>query len=263
MVVIQTRSINTGQPYVVDQNTTMPLADVNISIVISEQWHYDISLRSRFQIFCGNTANLTLAFVYPSSWHSFSDYSPTVLHFFTIALNGSEVEYDILTQAELAETYIPNAANDSYLYSCNFAVFSTAVSSNTTYLVDVDSDFELNSTENQFYFDYVVGTAKSWSGNTHETVRMRVTNLTQFESCSFYPSTGLEINKIDNNTHLAIWDFNISSFEGDVVAFQVEQRRPEYHGMYPPEPAPLLVAIVLLVIFAPIIALAVYLRRWP
>ena len=177
IVVIRFNRVTTGQPYSPDQNMTMPLAMVNISIAISGQWQYNISMRSRFQIVCGNCTTLTLAFVYPTEWtdhYGPQNVSLPDIQCFEIAVNGSEMEYDILSFDELSENYTLNTTGSSYLSDCSFVVFSTAAVTNASYWIDVNSDLTIDSSKDRFIFDYVVGTAKMWGSSTHEIVRMDI-----------------------------------------------------------------------------------------
>ena len=257
-------SVNSGGPYCITNNVTMPSAEVNISILVSESWRYDINVSCSFMISSAVVQNLTTAFAYPTAWfNSYPDEEEAEidLNMFEISINQSATDYEVLSYEQFVYRFSLNATEWTYIYHCAFALFSFTVENYTNYCIDVKASFTIISTAFDFELEYVVGTARSWDGNTHETVRMDIQNEAEILGYDFFPDINLA-SEGDNESGQAIWEFDISEFEYDHVFCIVNQKKhPDYHRPYnndvPPTPFDFLSALAAIVI---LVGLAVFVR---
>lgn len=231
---------NSGMPYCIAQNVTMPIAEVDIGILITNPstglWQYDVNVSCSFVISSDIAQNLTTAFVYPTAWlYDFTPYETDIdIIDFDITVNQSSTPFEIKSYTQFDSEYTLNETEWHYLEECTFATINLTTEANSTHLIDVDTSFNTLSNAYDFDMRYIVGTARSWKGNTHETVRISIKNEADILSYSFYPNGHLQQTG-DNETAEATWEFDIADFESNSVVFTVHQREyPDYHHVQPP-----------------------------
>jgi len=228
-------SINSGGPYCIANNVTMPSAEVNISILASESWRYDINVSCSFMISSAVAQNLTTAFVYPTAWSmEFTGEEDEIdLDMFEISVNQSASDYAVLSYEQFVYRFSLDTSEWRFLYHCTFALFNLTARNNTNYCIDVETSFTIISTAFDFTLEYIVGTARSWDGNTHEIVRMNIRNEAEILGYRFFPDINL-VSEGDNESGQAIWEFDINEFEYNRVYFTVNQKKhPDHHRVIP------------------------------
>ncbi|MCK4484768.1 MAG: hypothetical protein KAU89_08080 [Candidatus Thorarchaeota archaeon] len=252
-------SVNSGGPYCIANNVTMPSAEVNISILVSESWRYDINVSCSFMISSAVAQNLTTAFVYPTAWSmEFTGEEDEIdLNMFEISVNQSATEYTVLSYDEFVHRFSLDATEWRFIHHCAFALLNLTAGNNTNYCIDVETSFTIISTAFDFRLEYIVGTARSWDGNTHEIVRMNIRNEAEILGYGFFPDINL-VSEGDNESGQAIWEFDISEFEYDRVYFTVNQKKhPDGHRVVLPTPFAFLSALAVIVI---LVGLVVFIR---
>jgi hypothetical protein len=228
-------SVNSGVPYCITNNVTMPSAEVNISIIVSESWRYDINVSCSFMISSAVAQNLTTAFVYPTAWFwGITEEEDEIdLNMFEISVNKSTTDYAVLSYEQFVYRFSLDAIEWGFIHHCAFALFNFTAENNTNYCIDVETSFTIISTAFDFRLEYIVGTARSWDGNTHETVRMNIRNEAEILGYGFFPEINL-VSEGDNESGQAIWDFDISEFEYNRIYFTAHQKKhPDHHRVVP------------------------------
>lgn len=201
----------------------MPYADVRINITYTLS-KIDVILDSEFHIKTNTTQNATLAYVYPShgSDTGFLNESLSML----IYANETMINYTIIHYDDLIESGFPDDFIQSYGFVLagfvDFAVFDIELIANTTMVFSTQSEVAFDSNMDRFEYSYIVGSARTFEGDTSERVHMRVFEEQLFSSKSFYPNESLSV--VENGTMNAfisdaIWDFNIYEFSSEVVGF--------------------------------------------
>ena len=253
-------SINSGGPYCTANNVTMPSAEVNISILVSESWRYDVNVSCSFMISNAVAQNLTTAFVYPTAWSmEFTGEEDEIdLDRFEISVNQSATDYAVLSYEQFVDRFSLDASEWTFLYHCAFALVNLTARNNTNYCIDVETSFTIISTAFDFTLEYIVGTARSWDGNTHEIVRMNIRNEAEILGYRFFPDINLA-SEGDNESGQAIWEFDINEFEYNRVSLFVNQKKhPDYHRVVPLPPFIFLSGLAVIVV---LVGFVVFVRR--
>jgi len=241
--------IDSGSFFTLASNVSLPEATVDVNINLTDSWSYNINVSCLFTISSLVSQNLTTAFVYPEAWF-YADPSQTIsVLSFNIWVNETPVEYAIFAFDEFKSKYDLNQTNWDLVDDCSFALFNFSATAEQPTDVKVNTHFITSSTGHNFYFDYIVDTARRWEGNTHEIVEIgfQRANDTKIIKYSYNPENNSEFTG-DSYSAVVIWDFSIQEFPFDRVGFQVQQQEyPKYHGIRPVQ-NPLLIGIAAAVI---------------
>jgi hypothetical protein len=199
----------------------MPVADVEINMTrISDS--VTVDLLGVYDIGTNQTQNTSLAFVYPAV---------SLPSNMTIQVDSIETEFTILNQSELVDLNFSQDAFDGMLWSADFALFNVSLTANTTSTLQVDSHYTFSIEATDYWeYRYIFGSARSFEGDTTETIHMHLVEQTPFLSTGFYPEDHLEVTQ-DGIVTDAIWDFNVSSMEDDEVRFTATVRQTSPPGL--------------------------------
>ena len=219
---------NTVPAIPLDSNVAMPWADVNISITPkykqTTNYIHNVTLSGLFYFESNETKNIPIAFAFPSSWRENAGGTNVDDCEFDILFNGEHMDYWMVESEDLV---IPDSLYElSWIEiitsSYSFAVFDTPLFANEIGVLQVLTSFSMIVHGDYFYFNYCVGTAKSWDYYTLETVRITITNTIPIGEHNFTPIDSLTV--IDNFPSITgKWDLNMSEFEENDVGFQCEQ----------------------------------------
>lgn len=194
----------------------MPEANVEINITRNEFGCF-VNITCLFTIRTNVTQNSTLAFVFPEE-RFYSIWSDML-----ISLNGTLANYTVLDWEELGwdlDNITSEYYQDWYTDSC-YAVFGTTIQANTTILVGVTAWGEIEEYANYCHLDYIVGSARTFFGDTHQRITVNIIEYVPFLGRQFYPESHLTICT-DDLVITATWDFQISEFESDAVSITLQ-----------------------------------------
>jgi len=202
----------------------MPYADVRINITNTLE-SVIVNQSAAFEIFTNRTQNVTLAFVYPDSL------PPGDMQ---ISVNETEIEYTLLTWDELLESTF---SNDSDLVTyyweyttilASFACFEITLDANSTIFIHVLSNYiftldHIATAEGRDHWEYqyIFGSARTFDCDTLQRIHIHVVEIEPFSSKSFEPEEYLSLTEDGNKTD-AIWEFNVSSIEGNYIQFSFD-----------------------------------------
>ncbi len=203
---------------------SMPHADVGINITNTLDCVI-VNQSAAFEIFTNRTQNVTLAFVYPDSL------PPGDMQ---ISVNETEVEYTLLTWDDLLESTF---SNDSDLVTyyweyttilASFACFEISLDANSTSFIHVLSNYiftldHIATAEGRDHWEYqyIFGSARTFDGVTLQRIHIHVVEVEPFSSKSFEPEEYLTLT-VDGIRTDAIWEFNVSSMEGNYIEFSFD-----------------------------------------
>ena len=224
--------MDSGGLFTLASNVSLPEAAVDVSIKLTGSWSYDISVSCSFTVASQVSQNLTTAFVYPEIWIVADPSQRVTVLSFNIWTNDTPTEYAILTFDEFKSQYNLNQTNWEYIDDCSFALFNFSINAEQTTEVRVNTRFITSSTGHDFYFDYIIDTARRWEGNTHEIVKIgfQKANDTEIIKYSYSPENNSEFTGDEYSANIT-WDFTIHEFPYDRVRFQVQQKEyPKYHS---------------------------------
>ncbi|MHA2145232.1 MAG: hypothetical protein ACXAB0_07255 [Candidatus Thorarchaeota archaeon] len=242
-------STRIGSPFTNSSNIEMPEADVDIRLVRTEETQYTIDIRCNFTIETNETRNHVLAFVYPNNWNYSTVISSASMQ---ISYEGVSVDTTMMSLQELNDTY---GIDLTSLYSeyNHFAVFEQYITEGEAHTVLVDSTFHRTVVADLdvFRFSYYFGSARSFTGDTHETVRIIVDELVELEGLSFSPEEALTSLNYEGWTRtIASFDFYVSEMTDDWIVVAAVHQLPS--GIFSPQPATVtffgVITIVLLLI---------------
>ena len=199
----------------------MPVADVEINMTrISDS--VTVDLLGIYEIETNQTQNTSLAYVYPSSSLPMN---------MTIQVDSVETEFAILNWSELAELNFSQDTLDLISRGADFAYFNVSLIANTTMLLQVESHYKFSLEYADYWqYRYIFGSARSFDGDTEETIHIHLVEQTPFLSTGFHPEDYLELTQ-DGIVTDAIWDFNVSSMELDEVWFSATVRQTSAPGL--------------------------------
>ena len=226
----------TGTSMTLAENTSMPLADVNISISAVKQasspgvaptFDYEIVMNSEFMIESTTDQNCSIAFAYPGSWGygrttvvcpefdiQFESVSTPYVEF-----DGSDFDYETLPSNVIE--------NLEFLSQVRLAIINVTLEANTTHTLNVHCRMEFSFIENLLRFSYCVGSARAWAGSTLETVRMEVVDEEVFYDVTFHPDEFLVVQN-DTDRITGFWSLNIPGFGEDYVSCDLWQSQWPY-----------------------------------
>jgi hypothetical protein len=250
--------IQEGSTFHNGTHISMPFADVDINIT-RRVATVSTSLSSEYHIYTNTTQNTTLAFVFPSVIHGMSGSNfPTTNNnseitigtsFMQIKVNGSIINYTLVLWDDFVTS---NYSVDFWTVAqypeplVDFAVFDLELLSNTTQVLTVTTSAEYELNVDLFEYYYFVSSARTFEGNTHERIHMRLTEESQFLSKNFYPSESLSVTE-NGLVSDAVWEFNVREFSQDAVTLRAIVRDSSLIGIEPIITAGAIALVVLLV----------------
>ncbi|RDE15053.1 MAG: hypothetical protein C4K48_05085 [Candidatus Thorarchaeota archaeon] len=217
----------------------MPYADVSINITRLIDCA-TVNMTAVFAVYSNITQNATLAFMYPSFnrigiVYNSTDVSGNPISFQTngtmqIIANATIMNYTIV----FWDDFIESGFIDDFLYHApfvhpfaDFAVFDLELTANTTLIFTVVSDSVYILTDiDLFQYYYIVGSARTFIGDTHEKIHLRLIEHAAFLETEFSPNETLTVSQ-DGIITEAIWEFNISQFTQDVIVFNGQIRNSQ------------------------------------
>jgi len=211
---------------------SMPSADVSINITRNEDYAI-VNMTATFLVYTNTTQNATLAFVYPSFASSNlvndSQNDAVVTNGkMQIQANGTMMDYTIVYW----DDFIESGFTDNFLYNApyvqpfaDFAMFELELIANTTLVFTVASDSVFVLTNiNVFQYHYIVGSARTFQGDTHEKVHLHLIEESPFLDVEFFPNETLILTQ-DGIVTDAIWEFDISEFSLDCIVLNAQVRQ--------------------------------------
>lgn len=201
----------------------MPRADVSINITRTATRLIEISFSGLYTIETNITQNTTMAFVYPNST------SESHIENYIISLNGSVTNYTIYEWNELDFEYPSDVVDmtGEWILHAKYAAFNVELLGNTTCIIHVSHQDTFSSNGHEFWYNYIVESARSFCGNTHQTVYMKLVEEEPFLESEFFPNTSLT-QWHDNNTTHATWDFIVQ--ESNIEQVRLQAVMTTYQG---------------------------------
>lgn len=192
-----------------NSSLSLPRANAKIRIVHTEAGAIDISVACNFEVIASDRVNASLAFVYPQYWHLGSSLSNV---WFNIAINDTILDHMVANYSYLvSHGYTLNSTelSGTWIESAEFALFSYEMQAAKTYVVRVTTPAYPMQSNNYASFSYIIASAKTFQGQTHQTVEIHVIEETPFEEFSFQPVTYLTESTNGTGT-TAFWDLVIN-----------------------------------------------------
>ncbi len=190
-----------------------------------------MDMQSSFVVQSEDDQNTTMAFAYPASWSSY--YTPVIFDEmqFEVMVNDTEVPTLILalneTDFNLDELNYEDLVAWGFLLDNQFVLFNITLEAFTAATIKVNTNVILSSGSDVFYFDYCVGTARAWNGDTIEDLQIQLFNTTQYLGNSFQPQESLTVTQeIDKTT--GVWNLDFTSFTDDMIGVTISQKRWPY-----------------------------------
>ena len=202
---------------------SMPFADVEVNITRTAAAVYT-SLTSEFYIMTNITQNATLAFVYPSPnqykllYNSSSGGPNPDMRIFA---NGTQYNYTVFDYDYFVEQGFMDGSDANYSFIqpwTRFAVFDIKLTANTTMILSTISSINYIANMDEFDYDYIIGSARTFEGHTNERVHFHVVEQVPFSSTNFSPNGSLIVTHNGINTD-AVWQFQMPEFPFDILSF--------------------------------------------
>ncbi len=243
-------------------NLVMPDANAHIKMVRAASGTVTVNVSCIFQVVSNQTMKASLAFVYPEAWRGYGG-APEIQ--FTIQVNHTEMNHTLLTWENVtAEGFIvdPEKFGGTWVEHSDFVLFSYEMIANLTYEVKVKTDAFPVETLHSGYFSYIVGSATTFLGQTHQTVEILLVEEEPFLGYSFFPEDFLVESSNETGT-VATWDFIIDD-STNITSVGISFSNGVYSGNIPPPPIPIPEPILLnLLVFSLIvIALVLFCRKY-
>ncbi|MFX0107853.1 MAG: hypothetical protein ACFE7R_06200, partial [Candidatus Hodarchaeota archaeon] len=202
---------------------SMPKADVNISIVSSqleeEEFSHHVELSSRFEIYNMHSLETPIAFVFPPHWTS-NELELGAANL-SIRVDDEDVEFT-LSDYDGLDIDINIGPGYSWIWDEYFAVFNVSLVANVSSVLSVNLETTLVSIANEFHFQYVVGSARTWNGTGHEKIIIEVDDRIPFLHYDFMPNENLTLD-LEQNYYKGTWEFYDYSFTFNHVGFYATQ----------------------------------------
>jgi len=217
--------------------TDLHMPQANVSIEFNHAHNGDvISVSCDFEIYTSISQNTTLAFVYPNSWDWSSNSDATI--WYSIIKNGDVLNFTTYSWEELgwnASDYSQFEPYDDWLSDALFSVFDVELIGNASTLISVEMNAWDFPWSNYFDFHYIVGSARTFTSDTHERIHVRIIENQPLYGINFGPNISLTVEENGIYTD-AYWDFNVSDFEYDTIGFGAYIN--EYHPNIPSPSTP-------------------------
>ena len=218
----------------------MPEASVNITLICRDvvptigsgpTFIYEMDMQSSFVVQCEDDQNTTIAFAYPACWSRYS--LPVIFDEmqFEVIVDDTEVPTLIVALSEtgfnLSELSYNEQVAWGFMTDNQFVLFNITLQAYHAVTVKVNTHMIMSSDADIFDFDYCVGTARAWNGDTLEEVRIQLLNTTQYLGNSFQPQESLTAaQEVDKTT--GVWSLDFSSFAEDRVGVSISQKQWPY-----------------------------------
>lgn len=218
----------------------MPEASVNITLICRDvvptsssgpTFIYEMDMQSLFMVQCEDDQNTTMAFAYPVNWNNY--YIPVIFDEmqFEVFVDDTEVPTLIVTLSEtgfnLSELSHEGQVAWGFMMDNQFVLFNITLQAYHPVTVKVNTNAIMSSDADMFDFDYCVGTARAWNGDTLEEVRIQLLNTTQYVGNSFRPQESFTVaQEIDKTT--GVWNLDFGSFSEDKVGVSILQKQWPY-----------------------------------
>jgi hypothetical protein len=238
---------------------SMPEAQVRVNLTRTGNTILT-DMRAEFSVTTNITQNTTLGFVIPKLFSYSSNYASNL----SILLNNTRMDYQIIQWGyeRINETYPQDLLDELgyWLLNANYAIFDIELQANVTKDITVISTTSQDLNVNSIEYTYIIASARTFEGDTHETVQIQLIENTPFLGFQFSPDINLNITT-DGICTNAIWDFNVSEF-GD-VSVRLHAEVNEYQPHYPPIDLfwILFDVGVIAIILVPVVAKIVYQRK--
>jgi hypothetical protein len=200
----------------------MPEAFVRVNIKAKGTIYTD--LLAEFHLNTNLTQNVTLGFVVPE----FSHYSIGEVSNLTIYANNTEINHatqswdDLGVEQGFSQELID--ALGTWLVHAECAVFNLEMQANITANLTVTSNQVCTPMyAHQLVYSYIIASARTFEGDTHETVHMNLVENVPFLNVAFLPDSYLNLTK-DGIQSDAIWDFNVVVSRSTMSGFILQGR---------------------------------------
>ena len=210
----------------------MPRADARIRIVHSTDNGIKVDMTCEFEVIPSETVNASLAFVYPSYWALYSGNYISID--FDITINDALLEHSIVNHTYLvSQGYILNSTElgGGWIESVEFVMFNYEMQVGNSYDIRVTTSANPMTSRHYASFSYIIGSAKTFQGQTHQTVEIHVVEEKKFYSFAFHPEEFLTESTNSSGT-TAVWDLvidqetNISQVGFSATINQYRPARP-------------------------------------
>ena len=188
-------------------------------------------MQSSFVVQSEDDQNTTMAFAYPASWSSY--YTPVIFDEmqFEVIVDDTEASTRIVALSEtgfnLDELSYEDQLAWGFMIDNQFVLFNITLQAYHAVTVKVNTTATMSSDADVFDFEYCVGTARAWNGDTLEEVQIQLLNTTQYLGNSFQPQESLTIaQEVDKTT--GVWNLDFSSFSEDRVGVSISQKQWPY-----------------------------------
>jgi hypothetical protein len=106
-------------------------------------------------------------------------------------------------------------------------VFGITIHANTTLLIEVSAKIEITGNAEYYDLTYIVGSARTFYGDTHQRVMVNIIEYVPLLGKQFYPEPHLVVNT-NGIVTCATWDFQIREFEYDsiITSLHIWQHSP-------------------------------------
>jgi len=191
-----------------NSSLSLPRANAKIRILHSEDGDIDISVTCNFEVMSSGTVNASLAFVYPQYWDLGSGLNNV---WFNVAINDTILDHMVANYSYLVgHGYTLNSTElgGTWIESAEFALFNYQMQAAETYVIRVTTPACPMQSNNYASFSYIIASAKTFQGQTHQTVEMHVIEEKSFVDFSFYPEEYLTESSNSTGT-TATWDLVI------------------------------------------------------
>ena len=190
-----------------------------------------MNMQSSFVVQSENDQNTTMAFAYPVNWNNY--YVPVIFDElqFEVIVDDTEALTLIVTLSEtgfnLDELSYEDQLAWGFMLDNQFVLFNITLQAHHAATVKVNTNTTMSSGADIFDFDYCVGTARAWNGDTLEEVQIQLLNTTQYLEASFQPQESLTVTQeVDKTT--GVWNLDFSSFSEDSVGVSISQKQWPY-----------------------------------
>ncbi|MHA1136270.1 MAG: hypothetical protein ACTSSE_07270 [Candidatus Thorarchaeota archaeon] len=241
-------------------NLIMPEAEANIKMIRDVSGTVTVNVSCSFLVVSNQTMNASLAFVYPKAWRVYG--GPPGIQF-TIHINHTEVNHTLVSWENVtSEGFIadPEVFGGTWVENADFVLFSSEMIANHTYEVKVKTNVYPLITAHSGGFSYIVGSATTFLGQTHQKVEILLVEEEPFDGYVFFPDQHLVESSNESGT-VASWDFIIdNSTNIDIVGIAFSNG--EYRGNPPPPPIPDPILLNLVAIVVVVVVIGVLYRRY-
>jgi hypothetical protein len=240
-----------NQTMALSENLTMPYADVDLMIIPEQasagHVNFTIDVSCEFLICCNATQQSTVAFAYPMEWDelpSSSTMGTIESSPFTMTVNGSEVDYLVMTWDEVSPSLNLSDSSWYLLEYQYYAAVNISFVANSSVTLGVDKDILYSITADYFEFHYYVGTAASWSGDVFETISLSITDTTLFENYSYNPTPD-QVLEESTSSSTALWELTSFPYSQDKVGASFTLKQDPFSYIFNIDPGLVAMAVIL------------------